>query len=213
MIISISAGQTRDMLCAVCDGIIQEQQSLTLLDGPIGDGDHGIGMSRGMKNAKTVLLTDSCPEDINTLFYKMGRKMIATMGGSSGVIFGTMFMAAASNMEIMYELDGKTFVQMMRNSLEAVKKKGRTTLGEKTMVDAFEPAVIRMETMDKKDMTRLLVAAAEAAAEGAEATWNMISKHGHSNTLGERALGHVDPGAVSVAIIFKSMAGFLQSLE
>lgn len=110
-------------------------------------------------------------------------------------------------------LDGNTFTGMMRNALEAVKEKGRAHTGEKTMVDALEPAVIAMEHSDNIDLKELLDLAVAAAKEGAAKTKDMISKHGHSKTLGERSLGHPDPGAVSVVIIFQAMQEYLLTLS
>ena len=207
------------MLCAVCDEVIRQKQRLTLLDGPIGDGDHGIGMSRGMTNAKAVLLSMEETSDVSRLFYRMGRAMIGTMGGSSGVVFGTMFLAASTKAIERPNHDdcltADTFVSMMRNSLESVKQRGKSHLGEKTMVDAFEPAVLAMETYvagGRSNLVDLLHTAADAADQGAEATKAMLSKHGHSNVLGQRALGHPDPGAVSVSIIFRAMENYLISI-
>lgn len=209
---ALSVYETKDMLIAVCDCVIREKQRLTLLDGPIGDGDHGIGMSRGMTAAKDALKDEDLPGDINTLFYKMGRTLTSTMGGSSGVIFGTMFMGAVKGMDRTDRLDGKTFTRMMRNALEAVREKGKARTGEKTMVDALEPAVTAMEHSYKKDLKELLDLAANAAGDGAAATKDMISRQGHSKTLGKRSLGHPDPGAVSVVIIFQAMREYLSVL-
>ena len=217
MISSLTIPETKEMLCAVCDEVNRQKQRLTLLDTPIGDGDHGIGMSRGVTNAKTALEKAGTFADIDEVFYRMGRAMIATMGGSSGVVFGTMFMGAADPLpEKQLLLTGRGFVRRMRNSLDLVKKRGKSEPGQKTMVDAFEPAVLAMEatvadarTEDGPDLFALARIAADAAEKGAEATKDMISMHGHSNTLGERALGHPDPGAVSVSIIFRAMEGYL----
>ena len=214
MISSLTIQETKDMLYAVCDEVIRQKQRLTLLDTPIGDGDHGIGMSRGMTNAKAALDKAGTFADIDEVFYRMGRAMIATMGGSSGVVFGTMFMGAADPAaEKKLQLTGRGFVRRMRNSLDLVKKRGRSEPGQKTMVDAFEPAVLSMESAVAEvsaDLLTLVRIAADAAEKGAEATKDMISMHGHSNTLGERALGHPDPGAVTVSIIFRAMEGYLQ---
>ena len=212
MINRLSMIQTKEMLCTVCDHVIREKERLTRLDGSIGDGDHGIGMSRGMMNAK-VALADSDPDTINDLFYLMGRFLLSTMGGSSGVIFGTMFMGAVTGMDKKTELDCQTFTLMMRRALEAVKEKGRAHPGEKTMVDALEPAVLAMESLETDDFTFLFKSAAMAATQGAESTRDMISKHGHSKTLGARALGHPDPGAVSVAVILRAMTDYLDQLK
>ncbi len=213
----MSITETRDMLCAVCDEVIRQKQRLTLLDGPIGDGDHGIGMSRGMTKAKAALLSGEAG-NVSRLFYRMGRAMIGTMGGSSGVVFGTMFMAATidSREKSAPEdcLTVTSLTSMMRNALEKVKQRGKSNPGEKTMVDALEPAVLAMEAYVAEggtDLTGLLRTAVDAAEQGAEATKGMLSKHGHSNTLGERALGHPDPGAVTVSIIFRAMEDYVTS--
>ena len=215
---SLSISETRDMLCVVCDEVIRRKQQLTLLDGPIGDGDHGIGMSRGMTKAKAVLVSTEEDTDVSRLFYRMGRAIIGTMGGSSGVVFGTMFMAAftetGETTETNHRLTAANFSCMMRNALEKVKQRGKARPGEKTMVDALEPAVLAMEDYvagGGTDLTDLFHAAAEAAKQGAEATKDMLSRHGHSNTLGQRALGHPDPGAVTVSIIFHAMEDYATS--
>ena len=200
------------MLYSVCDHVIREKERLTQLDGPIGDGDHGIGMSRGMMKAK-IALADSNPDTVNDLFYLMGRFLISTMGGSSGVIFGTMFMGAGSGMNKKTELNCQTFTMMMREALEAVKERGRANPGDKTMVDALETAVLAMDSLETDDLTILLETASIAATRGAESTRDMISRHGHSKTLGARALGHPDPGAVSVAVIFRAMANYLDQFK
>ena len=207
---ALSLEKTKEMLCAVCDGVIREERTLTALDGPIGDSDHGIGMRRGMIKAREVLCGEEDFESINELFFRMGRAMIAIMGGSSGVIFGTMFMGAGAGMEAITQLDGKTFVRMMRNSLNRVKKKGKAGPGDKTMVDALEPAVLAMEAEDCKDFPHVLRLAAEAAKKGAEATKDMTALFGHARTLGERSLGHPDPGAVTVTVIFRAMEEYVR---
>ncbi len=202
---------TKEMMYLVCDRIMEAKQRLTLLDGPIGDGDHGIGMSRGMSNAKKALMERDDFENVQDIFYSAGRAMISTMGGSSGVIFGTMFMGAAADIPKTSQLDGVTFVRMMRNALDQVKKKGKALPGDKTMVDAFEPAVVAMEAAlaDHEKLGELLPIAAGAAGQGACESKNMIARYGHSKTLGERALGHPDPGAVSVQIIFEAMEEYV----
>ena len=237
---SLTVLQTREMMYYICDRVIAAKQRLTALDGIIGDGDHGIGMSRGMTRAREALtvtnretandrarsdseedsdqMTVFVPKTINDIFYCMGRNMISTMGGSSGVIFGTMFMGAVKGLAPVDKLDGRTLTVMMRNALTEIQKRGKAAAGEKTMVDALEPAVLAMEAAlygepagNCPDLPVLLKAGADAARAGAEATKDMISKHGHSKTLGERALGHADPGAVSVEIIFRAMEEYCGS--
>ena len=220
---SMTPEECRRMMIAVCDRIIREKPCLTRLDSPIGDADHGIGMSRGMGAARTKLLEMENCQDICRIFKTLGRTMISTMGGSSGVIFGTMFAGAAEGMETAASLTTDLFVKMMRQGLTEVQKRGKAVPGNKTMVDALAPAVEKMEEamagngigigkddkedagLEKPDLPGLFRIAAEAAKAGAEATRNMIARHGHSKTLGKRALGHPDPGAVSVYFIFDAM--------
>ena len=213
MLERMTADQTKRMMLAVCDRIIAEKPCLTRLDSPIGDADHGIGMMRGMMAAGKKLEETETYSDINAIFKDVGRSMISTMGGSSGVVFGTMFAGAAKSMPPAKDLTGVLFAKMMENSLREVQKRGKARPGDKTMVDALAPAVAAMTERVKEakgkgkwpDLLSLFSLAAEKAGEGAEASREMIAKHGHSKTLGRRALGHPDPGAVSVFFIFDAM--------
>ena len=207
------------MMIAVCDRIIREKPCLTRLDSPIGDADHGIGMSRGMGAARKKLFENEDYQDINQIFITLGRTMISTMGGSSGVVFGTMFAGAVKGLESSDCLTADLFCKMMRQGLTQVQKRGKAVPGDKTMVDALTPAVETMEEAlaetgsaglektgpERPDLPELFRLASLAAKEGAEATRDMVARHGHSKTLGRRSLGHPDPGAVSVYFIFDAM--------
>ena len=127
------------------------------------------------------------------------------MGGASGVIFGSMFLGGIKGYEKITELDGENLTKIMRGSLESIKTRGKAQVGDKTMVDALEPAVIAMEGADKEDLAALLKAAAEAAKEGVENTKKYVAKFGRAKSLMERAIGHQDAGATSVSIIFEAM--------
>lgn len=110
-------------------------------------------------------------------------------------------------------LDGDGFARIMRGSLEAIKARGKANVGDKTMVDALEPAVIAMENSDRSDLTALLGIAAKAAEEGVENTKNYIARFGRAKSLMERAIGYQDAGATSVSILFTSMYRYLQELQ
>ena len=202
---ALTVEQTVEMIKAACDAIIENKPYLTEVDSAIGDGDHGIGMSGGMEKAKKALEEKGPFEDVNTVFKTTGMAMLNSMGGASGVIFGSMFLGGIKGYEKITELDGENLTKIMRGSLESIKTRGKAQVGDKTMVDALEPAVIAMEGADKEDLAALLKAAAEAAKEGVENTKKYVAKFGRAKSLMERAIGHQDAGATSVSIIFEAM--------
>ena len=202
---ALTVEQTVEMIKAACDAIIENKPYLTEVDSAIGDGDHGIGMSGGMEKAKKALEEKGPFEDVNTVFKTTGMAMLNSMGGASGVIFGSMFLGGIKGYEKITELDVENLTKIMRGSLESIKTRGKAQVGDKTMVDALEPAVIAMEGADKEDLAALLKAAAEAAKEGVENTKKYVAKFGRAKSLMERAIGHQDAGATSVSIIFEAM--------
>lgn len=208
---AIDVETCKEMIIAACDAIIMNKPYLTEVDSKIGDGDHGIGMAGGMEKAKDALNTKNDFATINDVFKTTGMQMLESMGGASGVIFGSMFLGGVKGMNPITELDAKTFTTMMRASVEAIKARGKAAVGDKTMVDALEPAVIAMEKSEKEDLVDCLAEAAKAAKEGVEATKNMVAKFGRAKSLMERAIGFQDAGATSVQIIFETMHSFLQT--
>lgn len=208
---AIDVETCKEMIIAACDAIIMNKPYLTEVDSKIGDGDHGIGMAGGMEKAKAALNAKNDFATINDVFKTTGMQMLESMGGASGVIFGSMFLGGVKGMSPITELDAKTFTTMMRASVEAIKARGKAAVGDKTMVDALEPAVIAMEKSEKEDLVDCLAEAAKAAKEGVEATKNMVAKFGRAKSLMERAIGFQDAGATSVQIIFETMHSFLQT--
>lgn len=208
----LSISQTADMLAEVCKAVINSKQWLTEVDSKIGDGDHGIGMAGGMEKAKAALAAKAPFADVNTVFKTTGMAMLNSMGGASGVIFGSLFLGGLKGMEPVAVLDGATLTQMMRGALNAIQERGKAAVGDKTMVDALEPAVVAMEAADPNDLKPLLAAAADAAKAGVENTKQYVAKFGKAQYLGERAIGFQDAGATSVYIIFSAMSDYVKSL-
>ena len=209
MISSLTPEQTKQMLLAVADRIIENKPYLTEVDSKIGDGDHGIGMSGGLLKAKEKLLALQDPADINILFKTTGMAMLNSMGGASGVIFGTLFLGGVKGLESKSQLDSHTLTQLMRGALDAIKERGKAQVGDKTMVDALEPAVIAMEGAGQPDLSALLAAARDAAEKGMEETKNYAAKFGRAKSLMERSIGFQDAGATSVYLIFSAMADYV----
>ena len=209
---SIDINQTKAMMIYIADTIIKNKLLLTEIDSKIGDGDHGIGMEGGFRKAKTKLLETESFKDINEIFKTVGRTMLTSMGGASGVIFGTMFEGGAKTIDSREVLDCETLTTIMKGSLLSIKKRGKAEVGDKTMVDAFEPAVIAMENRKNDDLLVLLNEAEEAAEKGVENTKNYIAKFGRAKSLLERSIGFQDAGATSVWIIFRAMKEYVSQL-
>ena len=138
-----------EMLRFCADAIIRNKPFLTEVDAKIGDGDHGIGMALGMTNAKNALQAMTDCRDIYKIFSKFGTTMIMSMGGASGVIFGTMFMGGAKGKEPADSIHSKEFANMMKDSLSAIKARGKAEVGDKTMVDALEPLWMQCSLMEE----------------------------------------------------------------
>lgn len=209
----LNYGQVRAMLLRAADEIIQSKDLLTEIDSQIGDGDHGIGMERGMKKAKETLLSMETGENVYDLFQAMGKTMLMSMGGASGVIFGTLFLGGARNKPASAMLDTAGMAALMSDSLAQIKERGKAQVGDKTMVDALEPAVERMKDLAPQgDWVEMMAQAAQAAQAGMEATKQYQAKYGRAKSLMERAIGHQDAGATSTWILFRAMADYVQSL-
>lgn len=210
---TLDCAAARGMLLACAEKIIESKPLLTEIDSRIGDGDHGIGMAVGMQKAKDRLEKMEACSNVYELFQEMGKTMLMSMGGASGVIFGTMFLGGTKGKEPLPALGCRDFAGLMADSLEAVRTRGKASAGDKTMVDALEPAVRAMETYGGDDFVEMLSLAETAAAEGVEATKNLIAKFGRAKSLMERALGFQDAGATSVWIIFGAMRAYLAAMS
>ena len=209
---ALSTEQTLGMMLHCCDAIIANKDYLTEVDSAIGDGDHGMGMSGGMQKAAEALQKKAVFDTINEIFKVTGMSMLSSMGGASGVIFGTMFLGGVKGLEPIQTLDAEAMARIMRGSLDAICLRGKAQEGDKTMVDALAPAVKALEAHRNEDLVVAMEAAAAAAKDGAERTRGYVAKFGRSRYMGERALGHMDAGAVSVSILFDAMREYLCGL-
>lgn len=210
---TLNEDAVRSMLVYVADKIIENKPFLTEVDSKIGDGDHGIGMAGGMQKAKEAVLRAENSGNAYALFDKAGKAMLMSMGGASGVIFGSLFMAGVKGAEAKPELSPADFTLLMEKSLEAIKERGKARLGDKTMIDALEPAVEAMKKTRDGGFLPMLKAAVLAAAEGVENTKKYQAKFGRAKSLMERAVGFQDAGATSVWLIFRSMSEFVEQLS
>jgi dihydroxyacetone kinase phosphoprotein-dependent L subunit len=210
MLTTLTEDNARALIAYVADKIIESKPLLTEIDSKIGDGDHGIGMAGGLQKAKEKVLSTENTGNAYNLFDKAGKAMLMSMGGASGVIFGSLFLAGARDAAPKAELSPADLAVMMEKSLAAIKERGKARVGDKTMVDALEPAVEAMKANAAEGLVPMLKAAEEAAAAGLESTKNFQAKFGRAKSLMERAIGFQDAGATSVWIIFRSMREFAE---
>lgn len=206
----LSAEDCRNMLLHIANKIIAAKPYLTEIDSAIGDGDHGIGMAGGMQKVKRKLTKLENPQNVYEIFEIAGKAMLLSMGGASGVIFGSLYLAGASGQEEKEVLSAADLATMERQSLRVIQERGKANVGDKTMVDALEPAVKAMEAMKEGGLLEMLKAAENAAKQGVEDTKKYCAQFGRAKSLMERAIGYQDAGATSVWLIFQGMREFVE---
>jgi dihydroxyacetone kinase-like protein len=198
-----------DWMTGSAAAIEAEADHLTQLDSAIGDGDHGINMTRGMR-AVLAALADADEPAAGKRLILAGKTLVSTVGGASGPLWGSALRRAGRAVGDG-DLDGPALAGALEAALGAVQELGAAEPGDKTMVDALGPAVAALrERLDADDaLADALAAAADAADEGARATTPMQARKGRASYLGERSVGHQDPGATSTALIIRALGGAL----
>ena len=193
------------ILTSIGEKICTEKDYLTDLDRPIGDSDHGINLARGFTAVAEKLPTLE-DKDIGTILKSVGMTLVSTVGGASGPLYGTAFMRAGAMIGDKQEIDISDFVDLMIAATEGVKMRGHATVGEATMIDAMVPAVEAMQTANGKTAKEVLDAGVKAAWEGAAYTKGLVATKGRASYVGERGIGHQDPGATSFSFILEVIA-------
>ncbi len=202
---------TRDNLLAWLDSLTQvyadNKQYLTQLDSAIGDADHGINMDRGFKAVKDDLAKNN-PQDISAVLKTTSMSLIRSVGGAAGPLYGTFFMRASAVCANKTELDAADVVALFEAGLEGVLQRGKAQLEDKTMVDAQKPALDAMKAArdNGADLKTVLQQGVAAAEEGMKNTIPLQAKKGRASYLGERSIGHQDPGATSSYLMLKAAA-------
>jgi len=194
------------MLNAAADQIRRNHEMLSQLDSAVGDGDHGTTILRAME-AVSKTVSESPASDLKTLFSAIAWAVMSCDGGSTGPLLGSFFMGMSDGANGREELDCVGLVTVFEAGMLKLQKQSRAQVGDKTMMDAFLPALAALKSAESaRGIKAALEQAAEAAAKGAEATRNMKAKFGRARNLGDRVLGHADPGAVSISLIFKGFS-------
>jgi dihydroxyacetone kinase-like protein len=205
---TLTPAEARDMLAGVARHIVASVGMLTEIDQAIGDGDHGIGMRRGFAAVEEAMAVSDL-QSVAKVFKDAGTAIMAKTGGAAGAVFGTLFRAGSAAFDGRDGMDAVGFAGFLSQGLDAVEKRGGAKPGQKTMIDALAPAAVAAADAAPRGLGEAVRSAATAARGGVEATKDMIATTGKARTLGERSLGHVDPGAVSFTLILESMRDYI----
>ncbi len=185
----------------------ENKEYLTDLDAAIGDADHGINMNRGFTNAQAELEKIN-PENINAILKSVAMSLIRTVGGAAGPLYGTYFLRAGAACAGKAELEAADVVAMFEAGLEGVLHRGKAELNDKTMVDALTPGLNAMKQAlaEEADLKEILQQGVAATEQGMKDTIPLLAKKGRASYLGERSIGHQDPGATSSYLLLKTAA-------
>lgn len=206
---TLSGADIADLFGAFAAMIEREKDHLSALDGVIGDGDHGVTMSIGfqaVQRALAELPDDAAPSDV---FMLCAKTFLNAVGASAGPLYATGFMRAAASTKGKQTLGADDVADVIAAMADGVVHRGKAEVGQKTMVDAWQPAAdAALAAKGGASLAAITQSAADAAQAGAEATAQMTASKGRSANLGDRSLGHVDPGAASAALLLKTLASW-----
>jgi dihydroxyacetone kinase-like protein len=203
---TLDAALVRSWIQEIASAVDDQRDYLTQLDAAIGDADHGVNMQRGFSAAvaKLAAAEDLTPGKVLTT---VGTTLISTVGGAAGPLYGTAFREAGKSLGDAEDFSPKDLVTALRAALEGIQRLGAAVEGDKTIVDAFAPALAAIETDIEGggSMSDAARSAREAAEEGMRATTPLQARKGRASYLGPRSVGHQDPGATSTALIFSAL--------
>ncbi len=204
---TIDSERLKTMFRAIAAAIDAKRDHLCELDGVIGDADHGIAMSLGYSAARDAVDALDASADPTTVMNTAAKSFLNAVGASSGPLYATAFMRAGAAVKGKPVLSDADVVAMLKAMAQGMVDRGKAAVGEKTMIDAWLPAADAAGKSFEADadLCRSLQAAVDAARAGMEATASMVATKGRSARLGERSLGHVDPGAASAVITIEAM--------
>lgn len=205
---TLGAGWAKEWVSSSARVIAEHRVELITLDRAIGDGDHGENLDRGFSAVLAKLpevADDATPGDVLKL---VATTLISTVGGAAGPLFGTAYLKAAGAVAGATELDGAALVALLTAARDGIVLRGKAAVGEKTMIDAWTPAVDAASAAlaEGKSEAEILRSAADAAERGAADTEPLVARKGRASYLGDRAIGHRDPGAQSTALLLRAAA-------
>ena len=209
---SYSKEQVRGLLLKLADMIDENKQMLTDLDAAIGDGDHGHNMARGFDAARVKLAQGPAEQDAEAMLKATAMALISNVGGAAGPLYGTLFLKGAATVKGKEELGLPDLADFLKAGIEGVQLRGKAILGEKTMLDVLIPvqAAIAADAEAGEPAVQSLEKAAALARACAEKTKEIVATKGRASYLGERSIGHIDPGAMSSCLMIEKLAGLVK---
>lgn len=197
----------RSWVAAIAAAVAEQADYLTQLDSAIGDADHGVNLNRGFTAVVAALSSGAEPAAVGDVFVKTGTTLVSKVGGAAGPLYGSAFRAIGKALPPgSSTVDAVELGAALRAGLAAVQKLGAAVPGDKTIVDAYGPAVAAFEKAADDGLAAAARAAAEAAADGMRATIELHARKGRASYLGPRSVGHQDPGATSTWLVFQALA-------
>lgn len=191
----------KEKIINLSNAIIENEEYLTDLDRAIGDGDHGFNMAKGFNKVKDAMNDDF--RDLKSLFNKIAKTLISNVGGASGPLYGTFFMKFAQSLDGEIDLNKNSFAKAFSDGVDGVIMRGKAQVGDKTMIDVLSPVSQAL----KNDFSFEEIV--KIAKEKMEYTKDIKARKGRAAYLGERSIGHIDPGAYSSYLCIKSTIGDL----
>ena len=204
-----STERTAAVIQAMAEAMEENKKYLTKLDSEVGDGDHGNNMHRGFQAALERLEGTDAGTPAAVL-KAVSSALISKVGGAAGPLYGTAFLRASSSLSDKEEVSSEDVVEALEAALGGIKQRGKAEPGDKTIVDALQPAVEAAKDATGGSVAEVFRAAADAAEEGVEATVDLVARKGRASYLGERAVGHRDPGATSTHLLLDAAARALE---
>ena len=203
------ATRVYECLKSIGEKIIENKDFLTDLDREIGDADHGVNMARGFQGVIEKVAQDD--PDIGAALKKTGMTLLSTVGGASGPLYGTAYMEAGKVLAGKTEITAEDFLAAFDAAIAGIQKRGKAEKGEKTMLDSLIPAreAFAAASEGGADIKASLDAACKAANEGIEFTKTISATKGRASYLGDRSIGHQDPGATSATLTLETIRDFL----
>ena len=202
----------KDALDAVAAAIIAQKDYLTDLDRQIADGDHGINMARGFQAAMDAVEEMNDTTKPGPVLETVGKAFIHNVGGAAGPLYGTGFIKAAAVCDENTKLNVASFEKLLGAAIAGIEKRGHAKKGDKTMLDTLIPihACFLPENAEGKTLFEVLQDASHAAKEGVDYTKTIAARRGRASLVGERSIGHEDPGAVSSMLMYRALYNFLR---
>jgi dihydroxyacetone kinase-like protein len=195
-----------NIIGSISKKLIEAEKTLTELDSPAGDADCGSGVRRGFE-AVTKIIPELGQMELGDILKKIGFTLAYTIGGTSGAMLGTGFIETGKSIGDKKEPDASDWVTALEDALAIIKRRGgNTQIGDKTLVDSLEPAIMAMKNLigSQVNMFSIIEAAVAAAKAGSEQTIEMVARKGRASYLGERSRGHRDPGSLVIVIMFEA---------